>query len=68
MHLAWAEMYICLASLFRRCRIELFETGERDVRMHNKSKKYDLVSKEQNSKTRGPRCGPVENPPRTGDF
>jgi cytochrome P450 len=35
MHLAYAEMYICLANLFRRCRIELFETSEMDVKMHS---------------------------------
>jgi cytochrome P450 len=33
MHLAYAELYICLASLVRRCRLELYETSERDVRM-----------------------------------
>jgi cytochrome P450 len=35
MHLAYAEMYICLANLFRGCRIELFETSEMDVKMHS---------------------------------
>jgi len=35
MHLAYAEMYICLANLFRRCEVELYETMERDVKMHS---------------------------------
>jgi hypothetical protein len=35
MHLAYAEMYICLANLFRRCEVKLYETMERDVKMHS---------------------------------
>lgn len=35
MHLAYAELYICLANLLRRCRVELYETTEKDVRMHS---------------------------------
>lgn len=31
MNLAYAEMYITLAILFRRCDIELHETGQVDV-------------------------------------
>ena len=32
-HLAWAEMYIGLATVFRRVRMELFETGPEEVVM-----------------------------------
>ena len=33
MHLAWAELYIGLATLFRRVELELFETGPEAVVM-----------------------------------
>ena len=33
MHLAWAELYIGLATLFRRAQLELFETGPEAVAM-----------------------------------
>ena len=32
-HLAWAELYIGLGSLFRRVDVELFETGRDAVEM-----------------------------------
>ena len=32
MNLAYAEMYILLANLFRCCDMEIFETSERDVK------------------------------------
>ena len=32
-HLAWAELYIGLASIFRRVELELFETGPEAVTM-----------------------------------
>lgn len=31
MHLAWAESYLMLASVVRRCELELFETEWKDV-------------------------------------
>ena len=33
LNLAWAELYIGLATVMRRVRFELFETGVRDVCM-----------------------------------
>ncbi|CZR63111.1 related to trichodiene oxygenase cytochrome P450 [Phialocephala subalpina] len=35
MHLAYAELYIGLANVFRRCDLELFETTTRDVEIHS---------------------------------
>lgn len=33
LHLAWAELYIGLANVFRRVDLELFETGRAEVEM-----------------------------------
>jgi len=35
MHLAYAELYIGLAIVFRRLEMKLFETTERDVEMYS---------------------------------
>ncbi|KAF8860246.1 cytochrome P450, partial [Acephala macrosclerotiorum] len=35
MHLAYAEMYIGLANVFRKCDLELFETTAWDVELHS---------------------------------
>lgn len=34
-NLAWAELYITLATVMRKCEFELYETSERDVRMES---------------------------------
>jgi cytochrome P450 len=33
LHLAWAELYIGLANVFRRVDLELFETARKEVQM-----------------------------------
>ena len=47
MHVAYAELYICLANVFRKCDMQLYETTVADVELHSD---YFLPHAQPNSK------------------